>query len=124
MNRYRKSVCVGLALASVIGAAAADEQSGRQVFERRCRGCHGGTAVPADHTIGPRLDGIVGSKAGTADHGVHSSAVMDSGIVWDRDSLRRFLSNLQREIPGTLMAVRVVDPAELESLLDYLESLR
>ena len=65
MNGYRKSVCVALALASVIGAAAADEQSGRQVFERRCRGCHGSTAAPADHPIGPRLDGIIGSKAGS-----------------------------------------------------------
>jgi cytochrome c2 len=49
---------------------------------------------------------------------------MDSGIVWDRDSLRRFLSNPQGEVPGTLMAARVSDPAELEDLLDYLESLR
>ena len=49
---------------------------------------------------------------------------MDSGIVWDRASLRRFLSNPEREIPGTLMAVSVRDRAELESLLDYLETLR
>ena len=124
MNHFRKFLCVALALAGVISAAAADEQSGRQVFERRCRGCHGGASGPADYPIGPRLDGIVGSNAGTADHGVHSRAVMDSGIVWDRDSLRRFLSNPQREVPGTLMAARVSDPAELEDLLDYLESLR
>ena len=58
------------------------------------------------------------------DHGVHSRAVLDTEIVWNRDSLRRFLTDPQREIPGTLMAVRVSDPAELESLLDYLESLR
>jgi len=124
MNSFLRRAFAALALAGLIGVAAADEQSGRQVFERRCRGCHGGTAAPADYPIGPRLDGIVGSKAGTKDHGVHSRAVMDSGIVWDRDSLRRFLSDPQREIPGTLMAVRVLNPAELERLLDYLESLR
>jgi cytochrome c2 len=44
--------------------------------------------------------------------------------VWDRASLRRFLSHPQREIPGTLMATSVSDPADLENLLDYLESLR
>ena len=49
---------------------------------------------------------------------------MDSGLVWDRASLRRFLSNPQREIPATLMAASVTDRGELESLLDYLESLR
>jgi cytochrome c len=124
MNSCLTRALAALALAGLIGAAAADPQAGRQVFERRCRGCHGGTTVPADYPIGPRLDGIVGSKAGSANHGVHSRPVMDSEIVWDRDSLRRFLSNPQREIPGTLMAARVSDPLELENLLDYLESLR
>jgi cytochrome c len=125
MNCFGKSACLTLALASIVGAAAADEdqaQAGREVFERRCRNCHGGT-VPADYPIGPSLAGIVGSRAGSNPTGMHSRPVMDSGIVWDRESLRRFLSNPQREIPGTLMAVRVTDPAELESLLDYLESL-
>ena len=67
MERYRKSVCVALALASVVGTAAADEQSGRQVFERRCLGCHRGAAAPADYPIGPRLDGIIGSKRRSKD---------------------------------------------------------
>jgi cytochrome c len=124
MNSFLNRALTALALAGLIGAAVADEQSGRQVFERRCRGCHGGATGPADYPIGPSLEGIVGSKAGTADHGVHSRALMDSEIVWDRASLRGFLSNPQREIPGTLMAASVSDPADLEDLLDYLESLR
>lgn len=125
MKRFRKSASVALALAAAIGAATADEhpQSGRQVFERRCQACHG-TVARADFPIGPSLTGIVGTKAGTEDSGVHSRAVIDSGIVWNRESLRRFLSNPQRAIPGTLMPVSVEDPAELESLLDYLQSLR
>jgi len=126
MNCFGKSACLALALAGIAGAAAADEdqaQAGREVFDQRCRNCHGGTA-PADYPIGPSLAGIVGSRAGSSPTGMHSRPVMDSGIVWDRESLRRFLANPQREIPGTLMAARVTDPAELESLLDYLESLR
>jgi cytochrome c2 len=55
---------------------------------------------------------------------MHSRALIDSGIVWDRDSLRRFLSDPRRAIPGTTMPVGVADPAQLERLLDYLESLR
>ena len=125
MNCFGKSACLALALAGIVGAAAADEdqaQAGRKVFEQRCRNCHGGTA-PADLPIGPSLAGIVGSRAGTGASGIHSRAVMDSGIVWDRATLRRFLSNPEREIPGTLMAASVRDRAELESLLDYLETL-
>lgn len=125
MNCFGKSACLALALAGIVGAAAADEdqaQAGRQVFDQRCRNCHGGTA-PADFPIGPSLTGIVGRRAGTGASGIHSRPVMDSGIVWDRASLRRFLSNPQREIPGTLMAVSVTNRAQLESLLDYLETL-
>jgi cytochrome c len=126
MNCFGKSACLALALAGVVGSAAAEDdqvRAGRQVFEQRCRNCHGSTA-PADFPIGPSLVGIVGSRAGKNPTGIHSRPVMDSGIVWDRESLRRFLSNPSREIPGTLMAARVTDQRKLESLLDYLESLR
>ena len=126
MSRFRKLACVALALAGLAGAASADESvlAGQQVFERSCRTCHGGKR--ADFPIGPSLVGIIGTKAGTQPSGVHSRSAIDSGIVWDRESLRRFLSEPPRDppAPGPLMRTRVEDPRELESLLDYLESLR
>jgi cytochrome c len=116
-------LAVSLALAGPIGASRADEAaSGREVYELRCRTCHGGSA-PADSPIGPSLAGIIGAKAGTQVTGIHSRALIDSGIVWNRESLRRFLSNPPRELPGTLMPAGVEEPAVLERLLDYLESL-
>jgi cytochrome c len=125
MDYPRKSACVAFALAGLITAASADQSapSGRQLFERHCRACHGGTA-PADSPIGPSLSGIIGRKAGTGASGVHSRAAIDSGIVWDRESLRGFLSVPRREIPDSIMPVGVIDPADVERLLDYLESLR
>ena len=50
--------------------------------------------------------------------------MVESGIVWNRSSLRRFLSDPGREVPGTIMPVRVENPKELEDLLNYLETLR
>ena len=125
MGYFPRSACVAFALAGLIAAASADEsvETGRQLFDRRCRTCHGGTG-PADSPIGPNLSGIVGTKAGTQASGIHSRAAIDSGVVWDRESLRRFLSVPRREIPGSIMPAGVADPAELERLLDYLESLR
>lgn len=125
MTHFRKLACVALALAGLIDQpACADEAaSGREVYELRCRTCHGGTA-PADSPLGPSLTGIVGTKAGSQASGVHSRDLIDSRIVWDRESLRRYLADPRRAIPGTLMPVGVADPAELESLLDYLETLR
>jgi cytochrome c2 len=49
---------------------------------------------------------------------------VESGIVWSRSSLRNYLSDPERAVPGTIMPMRVEDPKELEDLLDYLETLR
>lgn len=105
--------------------SAADEPAarGRKIFESRCATCHEGSP-PSTATLGPSLPGIVGRKAGTGKSGVHSRALAESGIVWNREVLRRYLSNPGREVPGTIMPVRVEDPKQLEDLLDYLETLR
>ena len=61
MNCLGKSACLALALAGIVGAAAADEdqaQAGREVLDQRCRNCHGGTA-PADYPIGPSQEAIL-----------------------------------------------------------------
>jgi cytochrome c len=125
MDRNRKGACVALALAALAGTAFAGEsaQAGREVYDRNCRTCHGGTG-PATLPIGPSLAGIYGAKAGTRPGGTHSRATIDAGIVWDRQTLRGFLSAPRREIPTAMMPDGLSDPAELESLLDYLETLR
>ena len=125
MAYFPRSACVAFALAVLIAAVSADEsvETGRQLYDRRCRTCHGGTG-PADSPIGPNLSGIVGTKAGTQASGIHSRAAIDSGVAWDRESLRRFLSVPRREIPGSIMPAGMADSTELERLLDYLESRR
>jgi len=125
MNNYRRFAWAVFAMAGLNSVAVADEftDPGRKIFERHCQTCHGGKGV-ADSAIGPDLAGIIGRKAGTGDSGVHSRATFESGVVWTRSSLRRFLSDPGREMPGTIMPVQVRDPRELDDLLNYLESLR
>lgn len=96
---------------------------GRRIYESRCRTCHGVTAS-ADTALGPSLKGVLGRKAGSGDSGVHSRAALESDTVWTRSSMRRYLSEPGREMPGTLMSARVTDPHELDDLLNYLETLR
>lgn len=116
------ALVLALALAGLTSGAAAGEQSGREIFERQCRTCHGGT-TRADSPIGPRLNPIIGTKAGTQNSGLHTRVMTESGIVWDRALLRRFLSDPRRVVPGTTMMVSVSYSDELERLLDYLETL-
>jgi cytochrome c len=126
MIRFRHvlQACILLTVAHS-SAFAADEStgSGRKIFESRCGSCHE-AASPATPTLGPSLVGIIGRRASTEDSGVHSRAAVESGIVWDRNSLGRFLSDPGREMPETIMPVRLADPKELDALLNYLETLR
>jgi len=119
-----QAVFAAAALASA--AAVADDYTdpGRRIYERRCQTCHGGEAGRADVPIGPSLAGIFGRQAGAGGSGVHSRAVAESGTVWTRSSLRRFLSEPGREIPGAIMPVQVQDDKELDDLLNYLQTLR
>ena len=140
MDRIRKHLGAALALAALtgmmlasamlvlvmlVGSAYAGEsaQAGRRVFDRHCQGCHSG-AAPQSLPVGPNLEGIYGAKAGTRLGGTHSRAMIASGIVWDRQTLRGFLSAPRREAPAALMPDGLSDPAEVEALLDYLETLR
>jgi cytochrome c len=113
------------AAACVAFSAAADDFSdpGRRIFQERCQTCHGVTAA-ADTALGPNLKGVLGRKAGGGDSGVHSRAAIESDTVWTRSSMRRYLSEPGREMPGTLMQARVTDGRELDDLLNYLETLR
>jgi cytochrome c len=125
MNSLRKLACAASLLAVVNLASAADTtaETGKKVFQNRCQTCHGITG-PADSSLGPNLVGIMGRKAGSADTGVHSRATVGAGTVWNRASLRRYLSEPAREMPGTIMSAQVRDQQELEALLNFLETLR
>jgi len=119
----RKLAGAAIALAASIGfAGAAGAASGAELYERRCAACH----VPAPRTeppVGPSLAGIVGTRPRTQASTVHTRVLLHTPVVWDRQSLRSFLSEPLGD-PGTAMPVDVENAAELESLLDYLESLR
>jgi cytochrome c2 len=126
MIRFRHQLCALSLLAMLLPSAFADEAAvgrGRRIFESRCVSCHE-TSPPSTATLGPSLAGIIGRKAGSGNSGVHSRALAESGIVWNRSSLRNYLIDPGRAVPGTIMPMRVEDPKELEDLLNYLETLR
>jgi len=110
------------ALSPIPVRAAGDAAAGRQVYAKRCLGCHGDLKTTS--TFGPNLTGIIGRKAGTGESGVHSRALIESGITWDEASLRKFLAAPTREVPGTNMPVDVADPQQIEDVVAYLRTLR
>jgi cytochrome c len=102
-----------------MGAAASDTGSGKDVFDRRCAGCH---AVDTNKE-GPALRGVVGRKAGTADGFQYSDALRASGITWNEGLLVRWLENPDGMVKGTDMEFRVSKAEEREAVVAYLKSL-
>jgi cytochrome c2 len=89
----------------------------------RTSALHARSLWPDGSAAPPRRESRAG-EAGTQRSGLHSRAPAESGIVWDRESLRRFLSDPRRDVAGAIMPVRISDPEALQRLLDLLESLR
>jgi cytochrome c2 len=120
------SIVTALSLAGLLWSisvqADADAAAGKQIYYTRCLGCHGDENTAS--TIGPSLNGIIGRKAANGESGVHSRALMEADIRWDEASLRKFLADPSKAVPGTIMPVSVPDAKQLDDLLAYLRTLR
>jgi cytochrome c len=80
---------------------AADDDSNQVVFNNVCRTCH--TTVSGDNRLGPNLAGLIGRKAGSVEGYGYSSAMKNSGVVWDAKTLDQFIADPDGVIPGNNM---------------------
>lgn len=106
---------------SASAQAEGDAEAGAKIFPRLCGGCHqvGESARPG---FGPQLNGIIGRAAGTSANYVYSDAMKNSGITWDRATLRAYLEDPKGVVPGTRMIFwGLSDEEKLENLLAYLQ---
>lgn len=94
----------------------ADPQRGEMVFQKRCTGCH---AKELDRE-GPRLGGVFGRRAGSVPGFDYSDGLKKSGIVWDEETLERWLTDPSQIAPDTKMDFRVPKAQERRDLIAYL----
>lgn len=114
-----RTVCAALAGAAVLLAWSAPPERGRELFERRCSGCH---ALDSDKE-GPRLRGVYGRKAAGVPGFGYSEALKKSAIQWDAANLQRWLKEPEAVAPDTDMAFRMGDAEERNAVIAYLKSL-
>ena len=89
-----------LAGAGAAGAAG-DKERGARAFGA-CAACH--SLEPGRHLTGPSLSGLWGRKAGThGDFLRYSRALKDSGLVWNEQTLDRWLRNQEALVQGSFM---------------------
>ncbi len=97
--------------------AGGDPARGKELFEKRCTGCH---ALGSNHE-GPRLQGVYGRVSGTATGFAYSAAVKEARIVWDTNTLDKWLTDPDALIPGNDMDFLVFRPWERKDLISYLK---
>jgi cytochrome c len=108
----------GVALVVIAGPAVAqDAERGRELYESRCFACHSLDA----NRIGPMHRGVYGRKAGSVAGFNYSSAVKNSNIVWNDDTLARWLANPQAVIPGQRMNFRVATAQDRADIVAFLK---
>ncbi|MCU1336967.1 MAG: cytochrome c, class [Bryobacterales bacterium] len=108
-------VCVTIAMV----AWAQDPDRGREVFEKRCTGCHALDKVK----VGPSLRGVYGRNAGKDPQFAYSDAVKNASVTWDESTLDRWLNDTESVIPDNDMSFRLNDATERANIIAYLKQL-
>jgi cytochrome c len=122
LRAFHVAACLTAALTVPCAQAtfAADLKRGALLFQS-CSACH---SVLRDG-IGPDIVGIYGQQAARRDGFSYSSAMKNSGIVWDDATLRAFVTNPQSVVKGTLMVFPgYAMLADVDNVVGYLKTLR
>jgi cytochrome c len=94
-----------------------DATRGREVFEKRCTGCH---ALETNRE-GPRLKGIYGQASGSVPGFTYSEALRKSHLVWNDATLDQWLADPDKLVPGNDMEFHVAKPDERLDLIRFLK---
>ena len=104
---------------STPGQAQTTEKQGKELYEKRCGGCH---AMDRDKE-GPRLGGVYGRAAAKVASFEYSAALQKSQIVWTDETLNKWLTDPDKLVPDNDMPFHVESADERREIIAYLKQL-
>ena len=107
------------ALITIMMFLGAQAGTGKELFAKRCGGCH---ALERDKE-GPRLQGVYGRAAGSVPSFQYSDALKKSKITWNEETIDKWLTDTEKLVPGNDMSFRVVNPDERREIIAYLKQM-
>jgi cytochrome c len=122
MTRAR-SITIGAAFACFVAAlepgVAEDSSNGKDLFVRRCTGCH----ALDKNKEGPLLRGVYGRRSGSVPSFSYSETLGKANITWDDATLEKWLTDPDKFLPDNDMAFLVQDAGERSMIIAYLKQL-
>ncbi|MFA5957732.1 cytochrome c family protein [Hyphomicrobium sp.] len=97
-------------------SAAPDVSRGEQIYQS-CQDCHSLDT----NDVGPMHRGVFGRKAASVPDYSYSTALKNSGITWDQDSLDRWLTDPQKLVPGSKMFFHLDSAQDRADVIEYLK---
>ena len=110
----------GAMLSASTAHAAGDITAGHDLFLARCSACHD---LHPTRKPGPLLSGVYGRPAGSVPGYHYSAALKNASIVWNANTLDRWLSGPPAYIPGVNMQAQVDSARDRLNIIAYLRSL-
>ncbi len=117
------AACAAALVIAPMGSAMADGDvdAGAKVF-KKCGACHG--FDPEKKKIGPHLNGVVDRPAAAIDGFKYSSAMMESGLAWNTETLDLYLTKPKKLVPGTKMVYAgLKKPEDRINVIAYIVSM-
>jgi cytochrome c len=117
-------IAVGILLATTPtyaqGSLPAGHADAGAVVFKKCMACHQ-LGPSARNGVGPVLNGVVGRSAGTYPSYNYSPATKNAGLVWDEQTLARYLRAPRELVPGTRMSfIGLKKDQEVADVIAYL----
>jgi len=113
-----RSVTLGLAacLAASPPSAAGDADRGEQLYQA-CTDCHS----LDKNDVGPRHRGVFGRKAASLPDYDYSDALKSANIVWNEETLDKWLTDPQAVAPGAKMFFHLDNPQDRADVIAFLK---
>ena len=119
MKKLFAAAMLVLPLAFAATAQASDAAKGQKVFAK-CKACH--ETSTDKNKVGPTLKGIIGRTSGTVPGFAYSDAMKSANIVWGEDTLKTYLADPKKVVPGTKMSFAGLKKEdEIEDVIAFLE---